>query len=69
MNTVHNLNFLCANNSSKKYFQCLPSHVNICGNKVVDELAKKGSLKDDNSDGCLTFSKITLRVKQDINAL
>ena len=35
----------------------------------VAEIAREGSLKDDNSDGCRTFSKIAPRIKKNINAL
>ena len=38
-------------------------------NEIADELARESSLKDSNIDGCLTFSKIASRVKQDVNAL
>ena len=43
--------------------------MNVCGNEIADELAREGSIKDANSDGCLTFLEIGSPVKQDINAL
>ena len=36
-------------------------------NEITDELAREGSRKHVNSDGCLTFSEIASRVKQCIN--
>ncbi|GFS89914.1 uncharacterized protein TNCV_4839951 [Trichonephila clavipes] len=44
------------------------SHVNVCGNKIADGLAREGSHKDSTHGGCLTFSEIVTRVKQDISS-
>ena len=44
-------------------------HMSVNGNKIVDELARDGSLKNANNDGCLTFLEIVSHGKQDINAL
>ncbi|GFU40616.1 hypothetical protein TNCV_3230091 [Trichonephila clavipes] len=37
----------------------------ICGNKIAHGLPSEGSHKDSTLGGCLTFSEIVIRVKQD----
>ncbi|GFW27698.1 hypothetical protein TNCV_765801 [Trichonephila clavipes] len=49
-----------------EYF-VVPSHLNACGNEIADGLAREGRRKDSTHVGCLTFSKITTWVKQDIS--
>ncbi|GFS85701.1 RNase H domain-containing protein [Trichonephila clavipes] len=45
-----------------------PSHVNVCFNEITNSLAREGSSKDSTLGGCLTFSEIATRVKQDISS-
>ncbi|GFV69947.1 RNase H domain-containing protein [Trichonephila clavipes] len=61
---VQLLNSLSAN--VKIFFQWVPWHVNICGDEIADCLARESSHKDSTFDGCITFSEIATRVKQDI---
>ncbi|GFV19180.1 uncharacterized protein TNCV_3223981 [Trichonephila clavipes] len=44
------------------------SHVNVCVNEIADGLNRQGSHKDSTRGGCLTFSEIVTRVKQDISS-
>ncbi|GFV67764.1 uncharacterized protein TNCV_4624441 [Trichonephila clavipes] len=46
----------------------LHNEVNVCGNEIADGLAREGSRKDSAHGGCLTFSEIATRVKQDISS-
>ncbi|GFW40000.1 uncharacterized protein TNCV_5116831 [Trichonephila clavipes] len=60
------LNSLSAN--VKIYFQWVPSHVNVCENDIAGGLAREGSHEDSMHGGCLTFSEIAKRVKQDASS-
>ncbi|GFT67411.1 RNase H domain-containing protein [Trichonephila clavipes] len=46
----------------------VPSHVNVCGNDIADGLTREGSHKNSMHGGCLTFSEIATRVKQDVSS-
>ncbi|GFW57646.1 uncharacterized protein TNCV_2925651 [Trichonephila clavipes] len=52
-------------NSGSKW---VPSQVNVCRNEIVDGLAIEDSHKDSTHGGCLTFSEIAIRIKQDISS-
>ncbi|GFV80121.1 uncharacterized protein TNCV_1476841 [Trichonephila clavipes] len=63
---VHLLNNLIVN--VKIFFQWVPSHVNVCENEIIDYFTREGSHKDTTYGGCLTFSDIATRVKQDVSS-
>ncbi|GFW08429.1 RNase H domain-containing protein [Trichonephila clavipes] len=51
----------------KIMFQWVPSHVNVCRNEIANGImARECSYKDSTHSGCLIFSEIAARVKQDI---
>ncbi|GFV95080.1 uncharacterized protein TNCV_3708761 [Trichonephila clavipes] len=43
-------------------------HVNVCATEIADGLAREDSHKDSMHGGCLTFSEIATRVKQDVSS-
>ncbi|GFS77449.1 hypothetical protein TNCV_4491301 [Trichonephila clavipes] len=54
--------------SAIEIFQRVQSHVNIFGSEIADGLACEGSHKNSTLDGCLAFSEIATRVKQDVGS-
>ncbi|GFV12648.1 RNase H domain-containing protein [Trichonephila clavipes] len=52
---------------SSKMGMWVPSHVNVCGNEITDDSARECCHKDSTHGGCLTFSEIATRAKQDIS--
>ncbi|GFX29897.1 RNase H domain-containing protein [Trichonephila clavipes] len=66
MNIIQVLNSLSAN--VKICFQWVLLHVNVFGNEIINGLAREGSHKDSTNGGCLTFSKIATRVKENTNS-
>ncbi|GFS73124.1 RNase H domain-containing protein [Trichonephila clavipes] len=64
-NDVQLLN--CMSVNVKIFFQWVPLHVNLCGNEIADVWAREDSRKDSTHGGCLTFSEIATRIKQDIS--
>ncbi|GFU01959.1 uncharacterized protein TNCV_1524441 [Trichonephila clavipes] len=39
-----------------------------CGNEIADDLAREGNHKNSTHSGCLTFSEVATRVKQEISS-
>ncbi|PRD31434.1 UNVERIFIED_CONTAM: hypothetical protein NCL1_23570 [Trichonephila clavipes] len=46
----------------------VPSHVNVCENEIADGLTREGSHKNSMHGGCLVFSEIATRAKQDVSS-
>ncbi|GFT85875.1 uncharacterized protein TNCV_3255291 [Trichonephila clavipes] len=59
----------CRKDSShNEYKKWVPSHVNVCENEIADGLTREGSHKNSMHGGCLVFSEIATRAKQDVSS-
>ncbi|GFU05356.1 hypothetical protein TNCV_1052341 [Trichonephila clavipes] len=51
------------------YFQWIPSHIGLNGNKIVDSLAKSATADALRGDACLTLAELSSIKRMELNAL